>query len=296
MTQDAITPGAWYTQKFLARRNNKARWSFGVCCPRGDRRVIPPSKAIRTTGGGAALLLVHGTAVDGDSWTPLSRVIGERARVTRYDRRGTTRWPVGVEGAPSSVAEHADDLIDLIASFESGPVTLLGASFGAVVALEGMLRRPDLVAGAVLFDPAVAGLGNVPEAPRAFLAEFEKQRARGVPERASEAFHRRVLGDALWKRLPPSARDRARAAWRHVHGDLNATVHYRVAHEALANLDVPCLLLRGEHSPAAFEQPLSELAAALPRVRRAVVPRAGHQDFSAAWRELADMVVAFMAE
>ena len=263
----------------------------------------PPADAVETEGSGPDLVLVHGTGMDGASLSPLARLLGGRLRVTRYDRRGTPRWPGPRESVPSSAEEHAADLADLVTDLatdlvpgpsDRGPVHLFGVSFGGVVALELARRRPELVRSATLFEPAVAGDGEVPAAAAALLATFTHWISRGEPERAAELFHRRVLSEALWRRLSPQAQARARGLWRHIHGDLVATVAYRVAHAELCALDVQVLLLRGGRSHTAFEAPVRALAAALPRARRFTLERAGHQTFVSAWEELSEALAGFM--
>lgn len=256
--------------------------------------MISPSKNIRSEGGGPDLVLVHGTASDAGSFAPLVGLLRDRLRVTRYDRRGTPAWPAGEGTGETPFAEdHAQDLADVIAGLGGGPVHLFGASFGGVVVLELTRRRPELVRSATLFEPALAADAGVPPVPHVMLAEFEKWIARGEPERAAELFHRRVLSDALWRRLSPESRRRALGLWRHIHADLVATTAYRVRHESLRKLETPFLLLRGGRSREAFEAPVQALAEVLPRARRAVIPGAGHQTWSAAWRDLAEAIAAF---
>jgi pimeloyl-ACP methyl ester carboxylesterase len=152
------------------------------------------------------------------------------------------------------------------------------------------------VRSAALFEPALGPDQELPAVPRALLAEFERAIARGEPETAAETFHRRLLSDAGWRRLSPEAKQRARALWRHIHADLVATAAWRVRAADLAGLELPVLLLRGGRSREAFEAPVRALCEALPRARRAVLPRASHQSFAAAWRELAEALAAFTGD
>jgi pimeloyl-ACP methyl ester carboxylesterase len=254
----------------------------------------PPADAVETTGSGPDLVLVHGTGMDAAGLAPLARLLAPRLRVTRYQRRGTAGWPGEGGRAPGSAAEHAADLADLIAGLGGGPVQLFGVSFGALVVLELARQRPELVRSAALFEPAAAGDDEVPAAPQALLETFKRCLTTGEPERAAEIFHRRVLGDALWRRLSPEAQARARGQWRHIHGDLVATVAWRAPREELRALGLPVLLLRGDRSPESFEAPVRSLAAALPRATRAGIPGAGHQSFGSAWEALAEALTGFL--
>lgn len=256
--------------------------------------MIPPTDAFETVGAGPELFLLHGTGMDRASWAPLTRLLRERLRVTCYDRRGTYGWPAPAGATPASAEEHAGDLADWLDARGGSPVHLLGASFGGVVVLELARHRPELVGRAILFEPSTDGRTETPVAVRALLGHFEHFLSRGMPERAAEAFHRRVLSEALWSRMPPAAQERARRNWRHIAGDLRATAAYRASPAEIATIKTPFLLLRGGRSSAAFEAPVRGLAKALPDARVAVIERAGHQLAGAGLPEAAEAILAFL--
>ena len=80
------------------------------------------------------------------------------ARAIVYDRRG---W--GASSAPdgyrrTTVEEQSEDAAVLLESLDAGPAVVCGAGLGAVIALDLLLRRPELLSGAVLIEPPVLGL------------------------------------------------------------------------------------------------------------------------------------------
>jgi pimeloyl-ACP methyl ester carboxylesterase len=86
------------------------------------------------------------------SWQRVMPLLAPHVHVVAYDRAG-----LGVS-APSAVpvtlSRQADDLVSVITSTADGPCVLAGHSWGGIVVQLLAWRRPDLVAGLVLVDPA----------------------------------------------------------------------------------------------------------------------------------------------
>jgi pimeloyl-ACP methyl ester carboxylesterase len=120
-------------------------------------------------GEGSAVFCLHETATCAEIWAPLAEQLGDEARVIAFDRRG---W--GDSGAPeqysaTTVEEQAEDAAALLAQLDAGPALACGAGLGAVVALDLLLRRGDLVRAAVLVEPPL--LAFVPEATEGLSAD-----------------------------------------------------------------------------------------------------------------------------
>jgi pimeloyl-ACP methyl ester carboxylesterase len=119
----------------------------------------------RQSGSGAAVLLLHETGTTADAWEPVAGTLGEPVRAILYDRRG---W--GASSAPddyrrTTIEEQSEDAASLIEALAAAPAVLCGAGIGAVIALDLLLRRPELLAGAVLVEPILLQL--IPEANEA---------------------------------------------------------------------------------------------------------------------------------
>ena len=112
----------------------------------------------RERGEGPAILLVHETAANGEVWDAVGEALAPRARAISYDRRG---W--GASSAPedyrrTTVEEQSEDAAALLESAKAAPAVVVGAGIGGIVALDLLLRRPDLVAGTLLVEPPVLQL------------------------------------------------------------------------------------------------------------------------------------------
>jgi pimeloyl-ACP methyl ester carboxylesterase len=115
-------------------------------------------------GKGVPVVLIHETATTSSIWTAVARAlsggspISEGARVISYDRRG---W--GASSAPdgyqrTTIEEQSEDAAVLAESLGATPALLCGAGLGAVIALDLLLRRPELVSAALLIEPTVFAL------------------------------------------------------------------------------------------------------------------------------------------
>lgn len=103
--------------------------------------------------GVATVVCVHGFVIDDMSsfWFTLAGTLAEVADVVCYDLRGH-----GASSVPPSgytVGHQVADLFALVDALGvSGPVHLMGFSYGAAVVLTAALRRPERVASVVVLD------------------------------------------------------------------------------------------------------------------------------------------------
>lgn len=97
-------------------------------------------------GSGPAVVLAHGApTLDHRMWAGQAAVWSDSYTVVRYDLRGYGRSSLPVEPY-----RHCDDLAALVAALGLDSVVVGGMSFGAAVALDTALSRPDIVAGLIL--------------------------------------------------------------------------------------------------------------------------------------------------
>jgi pimeloyl-ACP methyl ester carboxylesterase len=101
-------------------------------------------------GVGDPLVLLHpgGAGVDSRALGPQATAFAERFRVYTPEQHGHGRTPD--TAGPLSYEQMAADTIGFIEDVIAAPVSLLGVSDGAVVALTVAMRRPDLIRRLVL--------------------------------------------------------------------------------------------------------------------------------------------------
>jgi pimeloyl-ACP methyl ester carboxylesterase len=148
-------------------------------------------------GSGPALLITGGTG-DASEWAHLAPTLAEECTVVTYDRRGISRSPRPAGWTATSMAEAADDLAALLCALDLTPAMVVGHSGGASIACSLVVRHPELVRHAVLYEPPL--LAMVPDGEAlvtGLRAAAEQAMAEGGPRRAMEAFIQGNAGDEV---------------------------------------------------------------------------------------------------
>jgi pimeloyl-ACP methyl ester carboxylesterase len=218
--------------------------------------------ACEVVGHGPPVVLVHDMASDSIAMAPVAGALSDSARVITYDRRG-----YGASGAPepyerTTVNEQAEDAARVIAAIDGGiPAIVVGDGFGALVALDLLLRHGAAVRAAVLRDPPLfAFVAQATEelgAQRELLAQ--RLRTEG-PEAAVAAWLQGRAGEA--------AVARARGAHRAFFADFGGLASWPVTRRELRSIEQPTVVLTGSSSPASIEVAADTLAELLPAAQR----------------------------
>ena len=103
-----------------------------------------------SAGEGQPVLAIHDIGGSGELLTAELEPLAQRTRLIGYDRRG-----YGASEAPdpylaTTVTEQSEDAAALLLGLGASPALLVGVGFGALIALDLSLRRPELVRGALL--------------------------------------------------------------------------------------------------------------------------------------------------
>jgi acetyltransferase/esterase len=110
-------------------------------------------------GEGPLLVMVPGKGGTANSDAPVVGELSARYQVVTYHRRGHSRSRlVGAQDYRHRLATDADDVRRLVEHLGDEPATVFGSSSGAIVALELLIRRPDVVGTVVAHEPPAVRL------------------------------------------------------------------------------------------------------------------------------------------
>jgi pimeloyl-ACP methyl ester carboxylesterase len=226
---------------------------------------------VRTAGDGPAILFVHGWAIDLDMWTPQFAALAGRYRLIAFDRRG-----FGFSSGTAGIDHDLADIEELLAKLDIDSVAIVGMSQGARVALRWALYSPGTTRCLILDGPPrdILAVGR-PEGEVTLAIYRELVREQGI-----EAFRKQWLQHPLMRLY--TNEPRAHALLREMVGRYPG--HDLMGDEtaqlpgigSLQRLDLPILIVNGEHDTAVRIGAGAELARALPHAQLAIIPGAGH--------------------
>lgn len=228
--------------------------------------------AVRVSGSGPAMVLVHGTTGSKESWAFVEPLLAENHTVWNYDRRG--------RGASADTDEYDYDLeiedLATVSAAVGGDVHIVAHSFGARCALDAVPRLGRL-ASLVLYEPPVHVVEARSVADAALQAIEE-----GRVEEGLAMFSRELAGiseeEMGLRRSVPSAWDAYLATAPTAVREVRALL--RRAWSPPYRTDVPTLYLRGGATDVPTYLAAHEIAAALPTAEVVELPGQRHIAFA----------------
>jgi pimeloyl-ACP methyl ester carboxylesterase len=249
--------------------------------------------AYERSGSGPPLVLLHGAGFDYKYWdvSGVRSALAEQTTVYALNRRGRGESGDAERFNLEREAEDVAALIDLI----DEPVTLLGHSYGALIALEAAPHLDHLL-GLILYEPFTLeeglpylkqGLVEIQE----LLNEGKKEEAlildsaaMGFPETALEEY-RSFQG---W----PAVVDAADTMIR----DYEILIEYQFEDNRYKNVTTPTLLLSGGEEPQPLIAATETMNKVFPNSRIHVFEGQGHFAMNSATDEFINVVLDFIAE
>jgi non-heme chloroperoxidase len=239
-------------------------------------------------GSGAPVVLVHGSLADYTYWELSDQIplLAERHRVVAYSRRYNhpNRNPRGADHSPMV---EARDLAGLLEQLGTGPVHLVGHSYGAYTALVYALDHPERVRSLVLAEPPI--ISWLPDVPggegiyEGFMAGVWEPLAQAFAQGTHEGldFTARWYFQVQWEEVEPEWQTLFRRNADEWHAlAVSAHTFPKLDYDRVRALAVPTLLLSAGKNAGGFNDLVDgHLERLLPDVERVIIPDVSHEMF-----------------
>lgn len=285
------------TDARFARANSRSNWLNG--------RVWASSMDVSINGlnihyvdvgnrAGLPVTFVHAFPLSHAMWQPQIEALKDRHRVVAYDVRGFGDSEAG--DGQYTLEFFVDDLIALLDHLKIGKTVVCGESMGGYIALRAVERRPGRFSGLVLCDTR-----SQPDSDEAKLKRaggLKAVKSDGVATFA-ERFVNSVLAPHTLSAKPDVVEwiKKTIAANKPVGlcGALLAMASRTDTTPGLAKINVPTLVLVGEHDPLTPPEVGRGLHRNIPHATFHVIPNAGHLSNLENPREFNDRLVGFLS-
>ncbi len=227
-------------------------------------------------GDGPVVLFVHGFPLDHTMWDGQRRGLRDRYRVVIPDLRGFGKSELG--GDVFTLADLADDLAALLDHIGApGPVTFCGLSMGGYVAFEFARRHRSRLGKLILCD--TRAVMDSPEQAAARLQLADTVLTEG-PRIVAEAMLPRLFGPVTNEDRPAIV-DQIRNTMLATSSRTIAAAQRMMATRPdstalLPQLDVPTLVVVGQHDSVSPPAEMRAIAVALPQGLFVEIPGVGH--------------------
>ncbi len=255
-----------------------------------DRQFASGTVNAAVAGEGPPLFLFHSLLSDRASFDAIVPELSKTFRVIVPELPGFGRSQA-VTGGLAAVADRMAEMVKHAADGEDAIV--LGNGYGGFVALQMAIRHPRIAAKLVLADCGAAFSEPGREAFRNMAAA---SKAKGLAAITDVAM-RRLFAPEFQAAHPDLMQDRREAFLR------TDPEIFRAACDALATLDlrpelgkvqVPVLVMVGEHDEATPPPMSHELAASLPQAHLEIIPGCAHVPQLQSPRLFLDVVADFL--
>jgi len=244
------------------------------------------------------IVAVHGLGGAGWNWAAVAPKLSKHYRMLALDLAGHGRTPAA--GRKTTVGANRRLLDRFLKTVVGQRVTLMGNSMGGAISLLEAAASPDLVEALVLVDPALPRPVLAPVDPLVALsfavmsvpglgeAAMRRRRGKRTPEQQVRETLALCCVDAM--RIPPDvvamgiALAEERAGYRYAARDFVAAARSLVRllalssrfRDAMRAVDVPVLMLHGDHDRLVPLRVAEGVAEANPRWRFEVARGIGH--------------------
>jgi pimeloyl-ACP methyl ester carboxylesterase len=231
---------------------------------------------VREGSGSPAVVLLHAFPLSARMWGPQLRTLSDRHLVVAPDLKGFGQSDTPDDRDAYSMEGYADDVAGLMDELGLEQAVVGGLSMGGYVAFSLLRRHRQRVAALVLADTRAAA--DSPEVLERRTNQQDQIAAEGTAN-VIEAQVRALLCEHTLEHRPDLVAEVRRLMDQPaagMTGGLEAMKGRPDATGELAEIDVPTLVLVGEHDGPSPPDVARAMADAIPDARVEVLPRAGH--------------------
>lgn len=233
-------------------------------------------------GSGQPLLLISGVGYGAWFWHKLVQELQDDFQVIVFDNRGSGQsdQPAG----PYTVPMMAADTAGLLDGLDMEEVVVMGHSLGGFIAQELAVSRPELIGKLILASTNHGGMQVVPITPEAMEVLTNREGdpvelvKKGIEIACAPGFgekHPEVVKELMEYRftnpVPPSQYQAQVAA-----GAGTAAYTPDMVEQRMSSIQVPTLILFGEHDRVVPPGNAELMAEKIPQARVEIIPDTGH--------------------
>ena len=243
----------------------------------------PAQPFYREAGSGPGVVCLHSNASSSSQWRALMERLAPDFHVLAPDSYGAGKSPAWPLDRRITLRDEAELLEPVFERAGPGPMTLVGHSYGAAVALVAAVLQPARVRALALYEPTLFALLDAESPPpnaadgiRAAVAGSQRALAGGDGSEAARCFIDYWMGDGAWARTPDARKGPIQESVANVSHWASALLGETTPLHAFAQLQVPVLYMTGGKSPASSLGVARLLTQALPQVQVVEFERLGH--------------------
>ena len=243
-------------------------------------------------GQSPVIIFIHGGLDDYRCWQFQVDSFSKKYHSISYSRRFAypNKW-IGNVAQDNTIEDNAKDLVELIKKLDLAPAHLVGASYGAFVALYCVSKNPELAKTMILNEPPIMQfLAGSHRKDDVELLQGFKTRVLSPTQNASTVRDFRkaaqVAIDGIMEienyfgQLPEEGKQFLIDNAKSIESELESTISTSYTMEDVKQVTaIPTLLVKGELSPKYFLRIVDILSDNMPNSEQIVIPNVSHDDF-----------------
>jgi non-heme chloroperoxidase len=243
-------------------------------------------------GQSPVIIFIHGGLDDYRCWQYQVDSFSKKYHSISYSRRFAypNKW-IGNVAQDNTIEDNAKDLVELIKKLDLAPAHLVGASYGAFIALYCVSKNPELAKTMILNEPPImqflarSSIKEDAELLQRFRTRVlsptqNASRVRDFRKAAQVAIDGIMEIENYFGHLPEEGKQFLINNAKSLESELESTISTSYTMEDVKQVTtIPTLLVKGELSPKYFLRIVDILSDNMPNSEQIVIPNVSHDDF-----------------